>query len=342
MSSTDRSPQDFAPDWAHGERYRVDMRKLLEAYVAVHPQPLERLAVADARRRPTLADVAADVVGRDVDAEVEWGVLAHDLTIPGAQGRLPVRVYTPHPVNCDPYPLIIYWHGGGWVLGDLERCDASPRTIAKLTQCIVVSCAYRRAPEHRFPAAHDDALAAYTWVVEHADSLGGDAERIATMGECSGANLACAVAGMARARGWPLPRHMALVCPIAGRLTESASRREHMAARPIGTATVDWWLAQAHDLPADAVDPRIDLLAADLRDRPPTTLVTAEIDPLRSDGDALAARLREHGVAVRHRCFQGVTHDFFGLGLFVTEAAVAETWVARELRRALGTVIDPS
>lgn len=341
MSTLNPSTDGSAPAWAHGEPYGVDMLRILAAYVEAHPEPIEQLTVEDARRRPTLADAASVVARRELDPVAALGVLAHDLTIPGPQGRLPVRVYTPQPTPTEPCAIVVYWHGGGWVLGDLETHDTTPRTIAKLAKCLVVSCGYRLAPEHRFPAAHDDALAAYVWVLSHADSLGGDPDRMATMGECSGGNLACAVPMMARDRGLRLPRHMVLVYPIAARPSQTPSRRAHPRARPIGAATVDWFLAQAYGRSPASKDPRLDLLDADLRGLPPTIVVTAEIDPLRSDGELLATHLQQQGVEVRHRCFRGVPHEFFGLGLFVKEAAIAETWVARELRRTLGTVVYP-
>ncbi|WP_411288557.1 alpha/beta hydrolase [Phenylobacterium sp.] len=318
-----------------------DMRKVIETFLEMNPQPIEMLTPEEARKQPTPGDAAMKILrARGMDRMADLGVLTEDITYPGAAGELPARIYRMHESE-KLHPVVVYFHGGGWVIADINVYDAGPRAIAKFGDVIVVSVEYRRAPEDKFPAAHDDALAAYKWVLENAQSFGGDPQRVAVMGESAGGNLAAGVAMMARDQGLQAPAHMALIYPVAGIDMNTPSYRENADAKPLSKPMMEWFVKHVFADMADLQDPRINLVEADLRGLPSATIITAEIDPLCSEGETLAERLEAQGVEVRHKTFHGVTHEFFGMGLVVKDAALAETFVAHELKRAFGTAILP-
>jgi acetyl esterase/lipase len=200
-----------------------------------------------------------------------------------------------------------------------------------------VSIDYRLAPEHKFPAQHDDAFAAYRWTVENAASIKGDPGRVAVGGESAGGNLAVATAIAARDGGVQLPAHVLAVYPIAQPDTMTPSYTENATARPLNRAMMGWFARNATRTPADMQDPRINLVGANLRGLPPVTIVTAQIDPLRNDGEMLARKLAEAGVSVDSRNWDGVTHEFFGMAAVVDKAREAQQYAADRLTTAFGT-----
>lgn len=322
------------------------MRQVLDVLQTdLNARPFWTLSPQEARREPTPADAVKRIVrDRGMDPDASLGVATRDFVIPGPSGDVPARLYGPEikgEEDGDLLPVVVYWHGGGWVFADLDVYDAGPRGIAKAANCIVVSCRYRQAPEHRFPAAHEDALACYRWVLENAQEFGGDPQRVAVMGESAGGNLACATAIAARDQGLPRPAHMALIYPVAGADMNRPSYQEHADALPLGKAGMAWFVSHVFESPDQAKDPRIDLVEADLHDLPSATIVNAEIDPLRSEGELLADRLEAAGVEVRHKTWNGSTHEFFGMALAVPDAAAAQTFVAHELKRAFKTAVLP-
>jgi acetyl esterase/lipase len=318
-----------------------DMRQVIETYLDMNPQPLHTLTPEAARQQPTPADAAMKLIReRKLDRKADLGVVTQDIEIPGAAGPLPARIYKMHESD-KPHPVVVYFHGGGWVIANINVYDAGPRAVSKFGDMIVVSVGYRQAPEHPFPAAHEDAFAAYQWVRANAASFGGDKTRIAVMGESAGGNLAAGVAMMARDRGVQPPIHMALIYPVAGVDMNTPSYIENAAAVPLGKPAMEWFVKHVFQDKADLKDPRINLVEADLTGLPSATVITAEIDPLRSEGELLAQRLTDQGVAVRHKTFDGATHEFFGMGLVVKDAAAAETMVAHELKKAFGSSILP-
>ena len=309
----------------------TDMRAVLVNLLALSPREIQTLTAEQARKQPSAADaVKARLrqLGRDTTPEAVARV--ENRTIPGPAGEIPVRVYTPQ--GTGPMPVIVYTHGGGWVVATVDTYDASARALANAAGAIVVSVEYRKAPEHRFPAAHDDAFAAYEWVLRNAASLGGDPARVATAGESAGGNLAMATALTARERGVKLPVHVLAVYPIADGDTESPSYTEHRNAIPLSRAGMQWFFRQYLRTPADAADPRISLVDANLRGLPPTTVILAQIDPLRSDGEELAEKLRAAGVRADVHTHEGVTHEFFGMGAVVEDAREAVRQGAAGLR----------
>jgi acetyl esterase len=257
--------------------------------------------------------------------------------ISGPGGHIPIRIYTPQ--GNGPFPVIVYFHGGGWVISTIDTYDSSARALAKTADAIVVSVEYRKAPEHKFPAAHEDAYAAYQWVLRNADSFGGDPSMVAVAGESAGGNLAAAVCLMARARGELLPVHQALIYPVAGYDFNTPSYRENAQAKPLDKSMMAWFFEKYLREPADGKNHLIDLVnVPNLSGLPPATIITAEIDPLRSEGRRYAERLLEAGVPVTYRNFLGVTHEFFGMGAVVNDANTAVRLIARDMN---GSFDDP-
>ncbi len=311
-----------------------DMRHVLRQLEALGPRPLETLTPEEARMQPTPADAVKALLRKHGRTPVALPVArVVDRTIPGPAGEIPVRVYVPH--GTGPFPVIVYTHGGGWVIATNDTYDASARGLCDAVNAVVVSVEYRKAPEHRFPAAHQDAFAADHWVLQNAAELGGDPERVAVAGESAGGNLAVSIALLARDNGLPLPAHVLAVYPIADGHTDSPSYLENADAKPLNRPMMQWFFSHYLRSPADADHPLISLVRADLHGLPPTTIITAEIDPLRSDGERLAEELRAAGVQVDYHTHAGVTHEFFGMSMVVKDAAKALAQAAAGLERSL-------
>jgi len=264
-------------------------------------------------------------------------VAAHrELTIPTDAGDLAARCYVPS-LTDEPLPVLVYFHGGGWVIADLDTYDSSARALCVAAGSIVVSVHYRQAPEDPYPAAHTDAVAATRWVMAHASELGGDPARVAIAGESAGGNLATTTCLELRDRGWPLPVHQLLVYPVVDASFDTPSYREHATAKPLGRELMQWFWDQYAPDSALRAEPHASPLRTDLAGLPPATIVLAEIDPLRSEGEAYAAKLQAAGVDVDLRLFSGVAHEFFGMGAVLAEAREAVAFAAAGLRRAFGT-----
>ena len=311
-----------------------DMKAVLDQLAALGGKPIETLGPAEARMQPTPADAVKGLLveqGRDtIPTVLVPGVRHAERTIRGAAGQLPARVYTPD--GDGPFPVIVYYHGGGWVIADRTVYDGGARGLAKAANAVVLSVDYRLGPEDRFPAAHDDAFAAYQWAVANAASINGDSKRIALAGESAGGNLAVATAITARDRGVQIPFAIISVYPIAGSDTTTPSYIEHANAKPLNRAMMSWFFAQYARTAADRQDRRINLVDANLDGLPPTTIINAEIDPLRSEGENLAARMRASGVDVTQKTFQGVTHEFFGMAAVLDQAKDAQQLAADRLK----------
>ncbi|MHB1102492.1 MAG: alpha/beta hydrolase [Devosia sp.] len=314
-------------------RVDADMKHVLDVLATMEPKPIELCSAAEARAQPTLATALSRILK---DGTSDQGVSMELRLLPGPAGDIRARVYTPRLSEAGSRrPLILYLHGGGWVMGDLDSYDATPRALARRTGAIVVSAHYRQAPEFRFPAAHEDSFAAWRWMIENAETLGGDASRAAAAGEGAGANMAVNIALRARDEEVTQPLHLVLISPIAGGELMLPSYIENMESRPLNTAMVRWFMRKAFRGKDTAKDPRIRLIErADLGGLPPATLILAEIDPLRSEGEALADTLRRSGVWVDCTTYEGVTHQFFGLAQIVNKSMFAQAQVAKNLMGA--------
>jgi acetyl esterase/lipase len=224
------------------------------------------------------------------------------------------------------------------VIADLDTYDATPRALAAQTGAVVLSVHYRQAPEQIFPAAHEDAVAAYRWAAQNAGQLGADPSRIAVAGESAGGNLAMNVAIAAReAQELTDPVHVLAVYPVAGADMNTPSYQQNAQAVPLSKAGMEWFVRHVFENPQGAQDPRIDLVGrANLQGLPPVTIVLAQIDPLRSEGEALEQKLRQAGVDVQQRTFDGVTHEFFGMAPVVQDATAAQQFAVQRLRTAFG------
>lgn len=251
--------------------------------------------------------------------------------IPGPGGEIPIRIYTPE--GKSPLPVIVYFHGGGWVIGTLETHEPVCRHLAKQAGAVVVSVDYRLAPEHKFPAGPDDCYAATSWVAEHAAEIGADASRLAVGGDSAGGNLAAVVSLMARDRGEPKIRLQILVYPVTDHSYETASYRENAKGLLLEKDSMVWfwdhYLASASDGANPYASP---LRAKDLKGLPPAIVVTAEFDPLRDEGEAYAKRLDEAGVRVKMKRYGGVIHGFAMMTGVFDEAAQVVADVAAEIR----------
>ena len=316
-----------------------DMKAVLDSFASLNPKAIEKISVEEARNQPTFADAVKGTVlaqGRDASpTALVPGVTSRDGTIPGPAGRLPIRVFTPQ--GPGPFPVIVYFHGGGWVLANPEVYDAGARGLAKQANAVVMSVSYRKAPEAKFPAAWDDALASYRWVTTNARAINGDGRTFALAGESAGGNLAVATAVAARDAGLTQPKHVLAVYPVAqtGSLN-TPSYIENAAAKPLNRPMVEWFLDKVLRTPADKQDTRLDLVNADLRGLPPVTIINARLDPLRSDGAMLEDAMKKAGVSVERKDYAGVTHEFFGGAAVLQKARDAQAYAGQRLMQSFG------
>ncbi|MFC0530779.1 alpha/beta hydrolase [Phytohabitans kaempferiae] len=296
--------------------------------VASGARPLYEMTLAEARA----ADLAAIKADRGI-AHPVGGVVP--LRIPGPGGDLDARLYRPAGATGEPLPVVAYFFGGGWVLGNLETSDGICRRLCSDAGCLVVSVAYRLAPEHPFPAAPRDCHAAVEWLASHAGEFGGDPSRVAVAGDSAGGNLAAAVTLQARAAG-PALAAQVLVYPNVAYGADTPSMRENTDPCFFNRTSVGWYWGHYLADPADGADPLASpLRAADLGDLPPALVITAEYDPLRDEGERYAERLRAAGVPVELARYDGMTHGFFTMTGTLDAAREATARVADYLRKAL-------
>ncbi|MEM0174053.1 MAG: alpha/beta hydrolase [Sulfolobaceae archaeon] len=236
-----------------------------------------------------------------------------DTVVKGSQAEIPIRLYYP---SERPNGILVYFHGGGWVIGDIESYDPLCRAIAKSCNCIVASVGYRLAPEHKFPAAVIDSFDSLKWVSENAEEIGSKKELIAVGGDSAGGNLAAVVSILARDNNIPL-KYQVLIYPAVGIDATSYSMIEYRWGFFLEADIMNWFLRNYINSVNDMLDPRFSpILADDLKGLPPALVITAEYDPLRDQGEAYASRLRNAGVPVISVRFNGVIHgflSFFGI-----------------------------
>jgi acetyl esterase len=294
-----------APIHRDGLELDLDMQVLLKLAERNPPPPASSRTPAGARAE--LRHSVEVVAGRPIEIA---GV--HETTIAGAAGRLRARMYVPEEARDGGVgPLIVYYHGGGWVVGDLDTHDQPCRLLARTSGARVLSVDYRLAPEHRFPAPLDDALAAFRDAVASAERLGVDPARIAVAGDSAGGHLAAVTAQQAAADGGPVPAFQLLIYPATDLLDVAGSRRTFAEGFLLTKESMDWYEEQLLGPDGDRRDPRASpLLAADLAGVAPALVVTAGFDPLRDEGEAYAARLRGAGVRTIARRHDGYIHGF--------------------------------
>jgi acetyl esterase len=285
------------------------------------------------------ADLAAIVAG---GGDVEPVGDVTEITIPGpdAPGSphgLRLRAYCPK--GTGPWPVLVYFFGGGWSLGTLDTCDGICRMLTNAAQCLTVSVAYRLAPEHKFPAAVEDCYAGTAWAASHAGELGGDPARLAVGGDSSGGNLAAAVALMARERSGPAIAHQLLVYPNTDYQASTPSMRDICDEYLFNRDSVRWYWGMYLATPQDGASPLASPLRADdLSGLPPATVITAEYDPLRDEGELYARRLEEAGVPARLIRYDGMIHGFFTMAGDLDTARTAVLDAAGRLRAAFASL----
>ena len=254
-----------------------------------------------------------------------------DRQIPGPNGEIPVRIYTPE--GQGPFPVLVFYHGGGWVIGSIKTHDDICRVLARDTPALVVSVDYRLAPEHPFPVPVEDSYAALTWVAANAASIGGDPAKLAVGGDSAGGNLSAVVAILARDRGGPRLAHQLLIYPATDMRGDTVSMRENGTGYFLTHDIMTWFsnhYVSAHERLLPHASP---MLAPDLRGLPPATVITAEFDPLRDEGEAYAARLRESDVPAELTRHDGMIHGFFTMRMLRQSREAIESATAA-LRRS--------
>jgi acetyl esterase/lipase len=256
--------------------------------------------------------------------------------LPGAAGPIAIRLYTPVAPGAERLPGLVYFHGGGFVIGNLDTHEGLCRMLANDSGCRVVSVDYRLAPEHRFPAAVDDAFAATKWVAENAHDLGIDPNCIAVGGDSAGGNLAAVVCQLAKQAGGPEIALQVLFCAATDASADTESRRQFAEGYVLEKATMDWFFGHYCAPGTDLREPRLSpLLAGDVAGLPPAHIHTAGFDPLRDEGKAYADKLERAGVKVRYTCHEGMVHHFYCMAGAIPYARSAVKEAGAAIKAAL-------
>jgi acetyl esterase len=260
-----------------------------------------------------------------------------NITMPGPGGDIALRVYTPVAAGAEPVPALVYFHGGGFVIGDLETHDGLCRQFANEGGFRVIAVDYRLAPEHKFPAALDDALAAVTWIEANASKLGVDANCIAVGGDSAGGWLVAELTQLARARGAPKIAFQLLMFPVTQIGNETASMREFALGYFLDKPTLDWFFGHYIPVGTDKIDARVSPLnAADFKGLPPAYVMLGGFDPLHDEGLAYARKLRDAGVRVDIADFADLVHCFTYMQAVLPQAHGAVSDAAKAVRIGLG------
>ncbi len=305
------------------------MKQILDLIAKVGAPPIREMSPAEARA------AFASRLEFFRRAGVEAVERIEDRTIPGPGGQIPVRLY--YPRGAAPVGATMWFHGGGWVLGNLESHDPTCREIANRSGAMVAAVDYRLAPEHKFPAAADDCYAATRWVAENAGALGYPAGRLAVTGDSAGGNLAAVVALMARDQGGPPLRMQVLIYPAFDPTMSAPSHREFAEdGYVLSRADMVWFWNHYLRGRQDEANPYLNpARAKDLSRLPAALVITAGFDPLRDEGEAYAALLRKAGVTVSSKRCEGLTHGFFNMTSQIDQAKVARDQACAALREAL-------
>jgi acetyl esterase len=332
-TATAVKPAGPAPAWAPD--MKPEMQAVVEKLQSYGDQPIETLGVGRARKNHTATDAVMAVM-KDHHIPVPiFNVDTLGKDIPAAWGNIHLRIYTPKTGKAK-YPVIVYYHGGGFVLASIDVYNTSAEILADKVGAIVISVGYRLAPQYKFPYAHNDAFLAYNWAIKNAASIKGDSTRIAVAGESAGGNLAITTAIKARDKKIQLPTAVLAIYPVAGSDMNTPSYQKNADAIPLNRPMMSWFVKKYLNKPTEAKDPLINLVADDLTGLPQTIVITAEIDPLQSEGLRLVDKLKADGVNVTAKNYDGVTHEFFGMGAVVPEAKDAEMFAAAQLKKAFG------
>lgn len=327
----DLKPSDSVPIW--GTSMKPEMQVVIEKLISLGGKPIETLSATEARMQPTPTDAVIAVMK---DNNMSMPPALCDTiwkTIQVKNGTTRIKIYTPKSGTA-PFPIIVYYHGGGWVIADINVYGASAQGLCEQVGAIVVTVEYPKGPEHKFPAAHTVSFDAYQWVLNNAVSIKGNVEKIALVGESAGGNLAANVSIMVRDKKMKMPLYQVLVYPVANNDLNSESYVKYAAAKPLNKPMMEWFVKNALSSPEQAADPRISLVKANLNGMPPTLIIGAEIDPLQTEGKILSEKLKAAGVVTDYELYNGVTHEFFGMAALVPQARAAQALTAKKLKTA--------
>ena len=329
--SVDLKPAGAAPAW--GTDMKPEMQVVIEKLASLGGKPIETLDAKEARMQPTPADAVMAVM-KDHNMTMPPALcdtMGKDIPVTG--GTTHVRIYTPKD-TASTYPVIVYYHGGGWVIASVEVYNASAQGLCEQAKAIVVSVEYPQGPEHKFPAAHNACFDAYQWVLKNASSMKGDTSKVAVVGESAGGNLAAAVSMMARDKKVKIPVCEVLVYPIANNDTASESYTKYAEAKPLNKPMMVWFFKNELSSFAQSADPRVSLVKANLKGLPPTLIIGAELDPLQTEGKLLSDKLKAANVNTDYKLYDGVTHEFFGMAAVVPQAKDAQALAVSKLKSA--------
>lgn len=326
-------PAGPAPAWAPD--IKPGMAVIIEKLASLGGKPIETLDAKEARLQPTPTDAVMAVM-KDHNMSMPSALcdtIGKDVPVTG--GKTHIRIYTPKEGKA-PFPIVVYYHGGGFVIANIDVYNGGAQGLCEQTSSIVVSVEYPKGPEKKFPAAHNVAFDAYKWVLKNAASFNGNPANIAVAGESAGGNLAANVSLMARDKKITVPLYAVLVYPVANNDMNAESYIKYADAKPLNKPMMGWFVKNYLASEAQAADPRISLVKANLKGFPPTLIIAAEIDPLQTEGKLLADKLKDAGVKTDYKLYDGVTHEFFGMATVVPQAKDAQRLAAKKLKSALG------
>ena len=317
-----------------------DMQAVVDQLVKFKTPPIESLDYGNARNTPTFKNAVEEMASQSATTRAMNVALPampepvekiEHILIPTSEAEVLARVYYP---NADKdLPVLVYFHGGGWVIANLDVYEASCRALCNAVEAIVVSVNYRQSPEAKFPAAVNDAYDATQWIIQNAAQIGGDPNRVAVAGESAGGNLATVACLKAQDKGGKMPVAQLLVYPVTDTSMSQASYAENQDTIPLHTSMMPWFWNYYLENESDKTNKYVAPLHADnLGGLPPTILITAEFDPLRDEGEQYAQKLADAGVSVKFQRFDGVVHEFFGLAGAVSKATDAVKFAAEGLK----------
>lgn len=327
------SPKGGVPTW--GTTIKPEMQVVIDKLISLGGKPIESLTAKEARMQPTPTDAVMAVMKEN---NMPMPTALCDTVgkeIPVTGGKTHIRIYTPQ-AGTAPYPVIVYYHGGGYVIADINVYGGSTQGLCEQTGAIVVSVEYPKGPENKFPAAHNVAFDAYKWVLKNAASFKGDASKIALVGESAGGNLATNVSIMARDKKLQMPLYQVLVYPVASNDMSNESYTKYASAKPLNKAMMGWFVKNYLVSTDQSADPRISLINANLAGLPKTLIIGAEIDPLQTEGKWLSDKLKAANVDTEYKLYDGVTHEFFGMATVVPQAKDAQALASKNIKSAFG------
>ncbi len=324
-------PAEPAPAW--GTDIKPEMQVVIEKLVSLGGKPIETLTAQEARKQPTPTDAVMAVM-KEHNMPMPTALCdTMSKNIPVTGGTTNVRIYTPQKGTA-PFPVIVYYHGGGFVIADINVYHGSTQGLCEMTGAIVVSVEYPKGPEYKFPMAHTVAFDAYKWVLKNAASFKGDATKIAVVGESAGGNLAANVSIMARDKKIQMPLYQVLVYPVANNDMTNESYTKYADAKPLNKPMMAWFVKNYLTSTTQSADPRISLVKANLAGLPKTLVIAAEIDPLQTEGKLLVEKLKAAGVETDYELYNGVTHEFFGMAAVVPQAKDAQELASKKIKSA--------